>query len=922
MDLLQEFINTYGQVEGSDTPVSSQSALDQKVFTYYAPGRVNLIGEHIDYNGGKVFPCALSFGTYGLIRLRSDFTVRMKSLNMSKLVKIDLRDNHYDEKDGWGNYVKGVIKEFQDRQAALTGFDLLIYGEIPNGSGLSSSASLEVMIATMLNDVFKTGFDRVRLVQMCQHSENTFNGVNCGIMDQFAVGLGRQGKAILLDCNTLDYEYVPLDLKGVKIVIGNTKKRRGLADSKYNERRAECEEALKDLQTELPVKALCQLTPEEFEAHKHLIRRPVCRKRAEHAVYENARVLKAVQVLKEGNIAAFGKLMDQSHDSLRDLYEVTGTELDTMVEEARKIDGTLGSRMTGAGFGGCTVSLVRADAVDDFIRTVGQNYQKRTGLTPEFYVADAGQGAHRVDEPIELLVEELLAYGLDERLIEQADTVFVRNQLLEILGLSEPYPKTEGTLPCREAFRLERRQIAHEDETPYPILSRILDYMCDRGMIEGDDTVRRDLMDARIMGLFVARPSTVAEKFRTLRIEDPEKASGYFYHLSRASHYVMAERIRKNLYWTVPTQYGDLEITINLSKPEKDPRVIATMLKTQKASYPKCLLCPENVGYPGRLDHPARQNLRQIPMMLEGEQWYLQYSPYTYYQEHCILLKESHVPMKIDELTFRRLFQFIEMMPHYFMGSNAGLPVVGGSILTHEHYQGGHHVFPMEKAAVRQRYMAPGHEGLTVNVLNWPLSAIRLSGKDREELIRMASHVLTFWEAYSDEKVGIYAFTGDTPHNAVTPIARFNQNGEYELDLVLRNNLTTDQYPLGVFHPHEDLWHIKKENIGLIEVMGLAILPGRLQKELSVISRILTGTKQESLSQAEKDMIEKHQPWIKDMLSRVSVPMDQQSADQLLKKEVGKIFEKVLEDAGVYKNDPNGIEAFQRFMLACGFVRK
>ncbi|MCI8633323.1 MAG: galactokinase [Lachnospiraceae bacterium] len=905
MNLKKEFERLYGAGEPA---------------VYYAPGRVNLIGEHIDYNGGQVFPCALSFGTYGAVRLRKDRRVRFASLNFPQRAEISLDNNEYDARDGWANYPKGVIKEFQLRGHRLQGMDILLQGEIPNGSGLSSSASVEVLIATMLNDLFGTGYDKVTLVQLCQHSENTFNGVNCGIMDQFAVGLGRESQAILLDCATLAYRYAPLNMEGVRLVIGNTKKRRGLADSKYNERRAECEMALRDLQKKLDIKALCDLTPAEFEAHKHLIVGQVSQRRAEHAVYENERVHEAVRALEKGDMLRFGQLMNESHDSLRDLYEVTGTELDTMVEEARRIPGTLGSRMTGAGFGGCTVSLVKEEDVERFIREVGEAYEARTGLTPEFYVAQAGQGAGRIDEPIEFLIEELLAYGLDKKLIERTDAVYVRNQLLELLRREAPYEKTEGVLPCREAFSAMRKQV--HGHSPYPVLKKILDYMVDRGLIAGESITLRDLMDAKIMGLLTPRPSEVQHEFERLRQESPEQASEYFYQLSRDNHYVMEERVAKNLYWQTPTPYGDLEITINLSKPEKDPREIAKLKFMKASSYPKCLLCPENVGYAGRLNHPARQNLRQLALNLQAEEWYLQYSPYVYYQEHCILLKGEHVPMKIEEKTFRRLIQFIELLPHYFMGSNAGLPVVGGSILNHEHYQGGHHVFPMEKARARQFYQHADFPDVSVSVINWQMSCIRMSGADKEALIGLAAKVLHFWEQYSDERVGIFAETDGQPHNAITPIARFNQKGEYELDLVLRNNLTTEEYPDGVFHPHPELHHIKKENIGLIEVMGLAVLPGRLQKELELIQGLLMGGDLQDLSEEEKGSLEKHAAWIDRMQERYGCVKEEKRVREILQQEVGELFSKVLEDAGVYKNTPEGVAAFDRFMLTAGFLRK
>lgn len=904
MDLKKEFQKIYG---------SGEPAL------YYAPGRVNLIGEHIDYNGGKVFPCALSFGTYAAIRLRDDHKLQFASMNFPQRYSADLDHISYKKENGWSNYPQGVILEFLNRGVQMTGMDVLILGEIPNGSGLSSSASIEVVMAEALNDLFGAGFTKVSMVQMCQHSENTFNGVNCGIMDQFAVGMGRESKAILLDCASLDYQYVPLDLKGVKIVIGNTHKKRGLADSKYNERRGECDEALADLQKVVSITNLCDLTPEKFEEVKDAIQRPICKNRAEHAVYENARVLEAVRVLEKGDLEAFGQLMNESHDSLRDLYEVTGKELDTMVEEERKIPGTLGARMTGAGFGGCTVALVKEEAVDEFIAKVGKNYETRTGLKPEFYVAEAGQGMCRIDDPLPFVIDELLSYALDRGLIEKEDVYFCRNALMEITGVKVPCETAADGLPCEKAVLKARKEAP--GLTPEPILKKILDYMVDHGMLEGEDVTYRDLMDAKIMGVLMGRPSEVAHRFFDLQKKDPVQASEYFYQISRSSHYVMDERIAKNLYWTSSTPYGDMEITINLSKPEKDPKVIAKLLTMKSSGYPKCLLCPENVGYAGRADHPARQNLRQIPMKLEGEQWYLQYSPYTYYQEHCILLKGEHVPMKINVTTFKRLFSFIETLPHYFMGSNAGLPVVGGSILNHEHYQGGHHVFPMETAKIRASYIDPDHKDISIGAIDWAMSGIRLAGKNRDEVIAVAEKILNAWESYSDPSVSIYAETEGTPHNAITPIARFNAKGEYELDLVLRNNLTTDEYPDGVFHPHKELHHIKKENIGLIEVMGLAVLPGRLQKELGLIEEILIGTKEEAFSEAERASLEKHADWIREMKGAYGTVKSHQEAAAILKKEVGDIFCRVLEDAGVYKNNQEGRDAFDRFMKSVGFAK-
>ncbi len=372
-------------------------AREKDVRLFFTPGRVNIIGEHIDYNGGLVFPCALDFGTYAAVRQRDDRTVKFATLNFDLEVEVDLDDNEYRKEDDWTNYPKGVIKMYEEIGPKVPGFEVLFYGNIPNGSGLSSSASLEVLTATIANALADGEVDMVELVKICQKAENEFVGVNCGIMDQFAVGMGKEDHAILLNCDTLEYEYAPFKLEGVKIVIGNTKKRRGLADSKYNERRAECDYALARLQQELDINHLCDLDVETFIKYAELIDNEVARHRAHHAVSENERVKECMKALKHNDLEKVGELLNASHTSLRDLYEVTGVELDTMVEEAWKIHGTIGARMTGAGFGGCTVALVKEEAVDTFIEQVGKNYEARTGLKPEFYVANVGQGSHEVE---------------------------------------------------------------------------------------------------------------------------------------------------------------------------------------------------------------------------------------------------------------------------------------------------------------------------------------------------------------------------------------------------------------------------------------------------------------------------------------------------------------------------------------------
>jgi UDPglucose--hexose-1-phosphate uridylyltransferase len=508
-------------------------------------------------------------------------------------------------------------------------------------------------------------------------------------------------------------------------------------------------------------------------------------------------------------------------------------------------------------------------------------------------------------------VERLLQFGLKHKLIEALDIVVCRNALLDLFKLEEPY---FGEVPD-EKF-----------SNPVEILGGLLDYSFDSGLIEDNTTTYRDLIDARIMGTLMPRQSEVVRSFlRTSDEKGVEAATDEFYSLSQASNYIRMDRIQKNLYWEAETEYGALEITVNLSKPEKDPKEIAASKLRVQANYPKCLLCIENVGYAGHINHPARQNHRVIPVTMGGEQWYFQYSPYVYYNEHCILFNEKHVPMKISDRSFVKLFDFVEQFPHYFIGSNADLPIVGGSILSHDHFQGGRHVFPMEKAAVEASFKNQNYEGIKAGIVKWPMSVIRLSSKNKEELIELSVEILGKWREYSDETVDVLAFSeisGEkVQHNTITPIARVNEAGEFEIDLVLRNNRTSEEYPDGIFHPHKELHHIKKENIGLIEVMGLAVLPGRLSTELKEVEAILQGNVERLMAAEEniKDSVHKHVLWIKELVERYGSNCTKEEAESSLKKEVGDKFLKVLMDAGVYKRSLEGREGFGRFMESVGF---
>lgn len=495
---------------------------------------------------------------------------------------------------------------------------------------------------------------------------------------------------------------------------------------------------------------------------------------------------------------------------------------------------------------------------------------------------------------INLLIDQLIAFGLAHKLITEKDRVWAVNQLLGLLKLQEYTPS---------GFKGKSPQYATG------ILKEICDWAARNKLFEPDTSTQRDLFDAKLMGVFADRPSEVIQEFWTLYQKSPKAATGKFYKNAQTLDYIRTARVAKNLAWKAKTEYGNLDITINMSKPEKDPKDIAAALQAKASNYPKCLLCKENEGYAGRINHPARQNLRLIPFKLTaGEPWYLQYSPYVYYNEHCILLSATHEPMKLTKKSFERLLNFIEILPHYFIGSNADLPIVGGSILTHDHYQGGRYVFAMEKAPVEQKFWLKKFPKIKAGIVKWPMSVIRLNG-NKKDLIDAADYILKKWRTYSDSKADILAFTGKTPHNTLTPIAR-RRGKAFELDLVLRNNRATEQFPMGIFHPHAEVHHVKKENIGLIEVLGLAVLPPRLAQELDELKPLLI-KKDLPAIRRQKDLA-KHADWAEQLLGKYTFTNN--NARQILEREVGVIFAKVLEYAGVYKRTLEGKAAFNRFL--------
>ena len=495
-------------------------------------------------------------------------------------------------------------------------------------------------------------------------------------------------------------------------------------------------------------------------------------------------------------------------------------------------------------------------------------------------------------------IDRLIGYGLKKGLLEKEDIDYIRNKLLYTLCL----PSYEGN-----------GEIGECKEELCDILSDIIGVARDKGLVS-DSITEQDLFDTKIMDCLLGRPSEIVRKFDELLKKSPKEATDWYYDFSKATNYIREDRIVKDVKWQADSPYGKLDITINLSKPEKDPKAIAAAKKLVQTGYPKCLLCRENEGFAGDMNKPARENHRLIPLTLSGENYFLQYSPYVYYNEHCIILNESHVPMKIDKAVFLKLLEFTEKFPHYMAGSNADLPIVGGSILTHDHFQGGNYEFPMARAGLREEFKFNGYEDIKAGVVNWPMSVIRLTGKDYRRIAELADKILGIWRGYSDEAVDVFAESNGEPHNTITPIAR-RRGTDFEIDLVLRNNRTTEEFPLGIFHPHDKLHHIKKENIGLIEVMGLAVLPGRLKGEMDSLRTTLL----EGRDIRQDEVLSKHADWVDEFMTRHR-EFNKDNAEEIIKQEIGLVFSEVLIDAGVYKDDENGRKGMFRFIDKVNYI--
>jgi galactose-1-phosphate uridylyltransferase family 2/galactokinase len=848
---------------------------------FFSPGRVNLIGEHIDYNGGLVFPAAISLGTYGAIKKRTDQRFRFYSANFKEqgVIDIEIDQLAYLKDHGWANYAKGILFELRERQYSIPfGFDLYIEGNLPPQSGLSSSASLEVLVGYIANQLYDLGLTRTDIALLGQHVENYYMGMHCGIMDQLIIANGIKDHGILMNTDTLEMTKANAFFKGYRWLIMNSNYKRKTTESKYNERVSECNLAQKIIIEKKVIRHLCELSIEDLKWIEPLIHNDTIYKRVRHVITEQDRTLQAKKAMEAHDANAFAKLLDGSHKSLKEDYEVTGLHLDTLVEEAKKA-GAMGARVTGAGFGGCAIALVPDDLIEDVKTKVGVAYFNKTNIPPDFYLVNFEDGVKEIAlDYLKASLKYFVQHATDLNLFPANEKDARLKKLSDLLHV------------CIDDTILDFDMN----------LDHALQLMIDRGytlnLFSPNTTEERDAFEAYLYDFVMEEPKVVKQNFKDKYLVSPDFATQYLYQLSKDVNYIKSERLKQNTKWRYEGTYGPLEITINLAKPEKDPRDIAKAKDLIVEGRPKCVLCKEN-------EHNywnARMNLRIVPIILGGELWHFQYSPYLYYDEHAIILHDEHRLMKITDKTMDYLFDFVDQFPSYFIGSNADLPIVGGSILNHDHFQGGKYHFPIEEAKTIKTYR---YQGIVIEILHWPLSTVRLKSNHRETLKTIVEKIYQAWKAYRNEALEIIPWTKDTPHQTITPIVRKNE-GHYEVDLILRNNRTNEIYPDGIFHPHPDVHHIKKENIGLIEAMGLAILPGRLKEEMIyALDYLSLGVMHPS--------IDKHLPWLDTLQDKKIHSFEQIQVD------IGRRFEKVIEDSGVFKQNKEGIEAFQEFIESC-----
>ena len=849
----------------------------------FAPGRVNLIGEHTDYTGGLVFPVALNKGTYALARKRNDCKWQFYSMNFKEDNIISLEnDFSYKDEDKWANYPKGIISIMKDKGFTFQhGLDLLYYGDIPNGAGLSSSASIEMVTCTIVNEIFSLNLREKDFIEISKLAENNYMGVPCGIMDQFIIGMGKKNFGLLLNTDDLSFEHIPINFQNHEFLIIDSKVERKLSDSQYKKVTQDISRSISKLK-EKKIKAINQLEVDDLKDLEGLLLEDELKK-IKHIVTENDRTLKGSLAIKNSDVGTFGKYMIHSHMSLKNDLGVSLDPMDYLVEASLSL-GALGARMTGAGFGGCLVVLIPKAIKVNFVEEIINKYFKKYKVKAKVYEVISDSGC-RVLPSINRLydgIKGFLWYGQQNNLISKEDLNYKRNQLLEYLKINDFQDNSETS------FSIDDLCIILEIIVYEKLASR-----------EIDNTIHSKLaFITGLFGLITPLPSQVISKYNGIYIKSKESATDYFYDLCKKVAYIQED---KNMKWIHSTSFGDLKMTINMSKPEKDPRAIAEALKVRDIKYPKCLLCITNEGYSGRLDHPARQNLRLIPMTINKETWFFQYSPYAYYQEHGILIHENHKAMEISKETFSDMLDFVKQIPHYFIGSNADLPIVGGSILSHAHYQFGRKVLPIMKANEESKWLHHTYKSVQASIVKWPLSVIRLKSKNEEELLKLCGELLNLWRNYNDASVDIIAYSNEESHNTLTPICYYEKD-YFVFDLILRNNRTSKDFPHGIFHFHEAIHGIKKENIGLIEAMGLAVLPSRLHKEIEIILKYLN---ENNACNADMQIINKHKTIIESL--------ETHSLEEVQDK-IGALFLKGLHHCGVFKVNPKGREAFKSFL--------
>ena len=860
-------------------------------FKYFAPGRINLVGSHVDYNGGHVLPISINLGVYALVGLRDDdkFSIFFDNDFEAGVITVSQDELQAEKSHSFANYVKAVIKNFTNRYTKLEhGLNLYFYTTLPDHGGVGMTASIEVLTAYLLNDIYKKNLTLLEQAVMA-HKASTVNlQLNCGVMDPAAIALGREKNALYLNTFLMDYDYIPYNLGDYSIVVCQTNKKAKNVESKLNLRIRECQRSFDVIKNNFNVANLCSIPDKYLKMIEIILPEKKLFKRVKHVHNEEKRVIKAAEALRNGDIDTLARQINESHESLRDLFEVVGPELSTIVDLARGCQGCIAAGMVGAGFGGCAIALVYNDFLQEFKSSMTKKYYEATGINGAFFVIDACGGPKRLPrdtERIDDAVESLVQYAISKHLIEEEDYDYAINRVLGMLRVE----------------RIEKPE-AHP-EPLYMILDSITTYAAKKGLIE-NTSFAKEQFDTKLMSNFLKRPSDITKEFNSLYLESPEKALEYFYNMSLNSNYIRENKVAKNMYFKANTTYGDLEMSINLSRIEKDSKYLNFNKPNENEHYPECLLCKESVGYAGRKDYPARQNHRVIPMELNKEMWVFQYSPYPYFKEHSLLINMVHTPLVINRRTFEVMSSFVDKFDMYFIGTNADLELVGGNIRHHEHFHTGRHEFAIERANTLESFEI---EGAKVSILDWPVSVLKIETTDKDSLVNASSAVLETWNTYDDLDANIISNDG-TRHNAITPILR-KKDGVYQMYIALRNNRCSEKYPLGIFHPHQEYLHIKKESIGIFEIMGYAILPKRLKEEISLLQDALLNNNKELDSS-----LEKHKDWAESLIRKYRFTKD--NIRQIFNEEIANIYVGMLNDCAVFKKTEEGMCQFKKFILS------